>query len=84
MPTLLYREFFIRKTELAADTQQIFYSFLNFKEVYFLHMVYNLINGFDYFGVILNTRNLKSLILRLWRFLLRRKRQNYFFSFQLF
>ena len=84
MPTLFYREFFIRKTELAADTQHIFYSFLNFEEVYFLHMVCNLINGFDHFGVILNTRNLKSLILRLWRFLLRRKRQNYFFSFQLF
>ena len=72
MPASLYRDFLIRKAELAADTQHIFYSFLNLvKEVYFLHMLYNLINGFDHFGVILNTLNLKNLILRLWRFLLK-------------
>ena len=80
MPASLYRDFFIRKAELATDTQHIFYSFLNlvgraikyfFYLYFFLHMLYNLINGFDHFGVILNTLNLKNLILQLWRFLLR-------------
>ena len=55
--------------EFRWSQNKLFFS--TFKEVYFLQMVYNLINGFNHFGVILNTLNPKNLILRLGRFLLR-------------